>query len=98
MFHVDIRSGSLFGGQSAHDWDLDEGELHEKFLDPRERGQEIWVQGQSFSWNEAKLQIYEGPPAAEIEDFSQLLGPAAYAMSGALEEALSGCSSACRPC
>jgi predicted nucleotide-binding protein len=84
--HVDIRSGPLFGGQSAHVWDLSEDELESRFLDPRRRGQEVWVQGEGFDWDSAKLQIFDGPPTNEIEDFSPILGPAAFAMTGQLQD------------
>jgi hypothetical protein len=83
---VDIRSGSLFGGQSAQVWDVSEEDLNERFLQPRTRGEEVWVQGEGFSWNDAKLQVFEGPATDQIEDFSPMLGPAAFAMTGQLED------------
>jgi hypothetical protein len=84
--HVDLRSGALFGGQSAHVWDLSEQDLESRFLGPRTRGEDVWVQGEGFKWDSTKLQIFEGPSTDEIEDFSSILGPAAYAMTGQLQE------------
>jgi hypothetical protein len=86
MLHVDLSSGGLFSGETAHAWDLSDAQLRERFLEPRARGDEVWLQGKGFKWDESKLSIYEGPPSNEIEDFNSVLGPAAYALAGSLDE------------
>jgi hypothetical protein len=85
-FHIDIRSGGIWSGDSATAWDLSEDDLLARFLEPRSRGEEIWVQGKPFSWDEAKLRIFEGPKTSDIPDFSSVLGPAAYEMTRVLTE------------
>jgi hypothetical protein len=85
-FHVDLHSGGVFSGQSASAWDLGEEELRERFLNPRSRGEEIWVQGKPFRWEDAKLRIFEGPATVDIPDFSSVLGPAAYEITRVLVE------------
>lgn len=44
--------------------------LKEKLLDPRSRGEPVWIGGKGFNWEKAELEIYEGPPTTEIEDFA----------------------------
>jgi hypothetical protein len=84
--HVDLHAVGLFSGESANAWDLDEERLHTRFLEPRSRGEEIWVQGKAFRWDETKMRVFEGPPTAEIPDFTPMLGAAAYEMTRVLTE------------
>lgn len=86
MFHVSFSSGSVFSGKHVTVWDLDDAALRERVLDPRTRGDEVWVEGQPYSWSDSVVRIFAGPPSDEIEDFSSLLGAPAYALSGALTE------------
>lgn len=85
-FHVDLHSGGLFSGNSATAWNLSEEELRERFLAPRTRGEEIWVQGKGFRWDDVKIRIFEGPLTEEIEDFTSVLGPTAYEITRVLTD------------
>lgn len=86
MLHVSLSSGGVFSGDSASAWDLTEDDLKERFLHPRSRGEEVWVQGKPFRCDETKLRVFEGPSTEEIEDFSSVLGPAAYEMTRVLKD------------
>jgi hypothetical protein len=86
VFHVDLHSGGVWSGESAVAWDLTEQQLRERFLEPRSRGEEVWVQGKPFRWGDSKLRIFQGPGTEDIPDFSSVLGPAAYEMSRVLRE------------
>lgn len=86
MLHVSLSQGSVFSGQHASLWDLDAEQLYERILAPRAEGKDPWIEGQSYAWETSVVRIFEGPSTAEIEDFSAILGPAAYAMTGVLVE------------
>ena len=86
MLHAEIHEGSVFTGKHSTLWDLGEDDLKTRILDPRAEGREVWLEGQPFNWETSVLRIYDGPPTSEIPDFSRLLGPGAYAATGALQE------------
>jgi hypothetical protein len=85
-FHVDLHTGGIFSGENAQAWDLSEQDLRDRFLEPRDRGEDVWVQGKPFRWNETKIRIFEGPATADISDFTSALGPGAYEMTRVLSD------------
>lgn len=85
-FHVELHSGGVFSGESASAWDLDEAALRERYLALREQGEQLWVQGRAFDWQDTKLRIFEGPLTTEIPDFTSALGQAVFEMNGHLRD------------
>jgi hypothetical protein len=86
MLHAQLDQGSIFSGQHQTLWDVEEKMLHDRLLQPRSQGTSVWVGGEEFAWSSAVLHVYEGPATEAIDDFSSLLGPAAYAATGVLAE------------
>lgn len=86
MFHASFSSGSVFSGKHATLWDLDDASLESRVLAPRRAGEDVWIEGQPYSWADAVVRVFEGPPSSEIEDFSSVLGAPAYAMTDVLTE------------
>lgn len=84
--HVELSSGGVFSGNVGHALDLSPVQLRERFLDKRATGEEVWLQGKAFPWPDTTMRVFEGPASGEIPDFSPLLGPSAYALSGNLRE------------
>lgn len=84
--HAHLHSGGAFSGEDSSAWDLNETSLRERFLEPRARGEQVWVKGKSFDWRTADFNIFEGPATAEITDFVALLGAPFYAMGGSLTD------------
>lgn len=87
MFYVEIHTGNALTGDSAVVVDLTEDQLRDRFIVKRDAGEEVWVQGKPYAWNDTTtLRIYEGPPSSQIPDFSKLLGLLPHEASGAITE------------
>lgn len=82
--HVSLSSGGVFTGDHAYEWNLDEATLRAKYLEPRAEGRSIYRDGTQFRWPATVVRIFEGPCTDDIEDFSAVLGPDAYALTGVL--------------
>lgn len=84
--HVYLHSGGVFSGDDAAAWDLNEATVQERFMEPRSRGEQVWVKGKSFDWDSAEFRVFEGPRTSDIPDFVSSLGPPVYEMNGVLRE------------
>lgn len=72
-FHVAVSEGWT---KSAQVYDLDEIRLRERFLEPRARGESVWLGGEGYDLAslKVKLQIREGSPTVDMEDFQPAFG------------------------
>lgn len=91
MLHVQVNTGGLFSGKIATLWDLDEAAFVSRILEPRARGESVWINGEEFAWPATRVRVFEGPATSELEDnpdhsFSKALGPTAYTIIGLLVE------------
>lgn len=86
MFHVELHSGSAISGDAATATDLTEDEVRERFIAKRETGEDLWVQGKRFRWNDTTFRVFEGPATRDIPNFSKVLGLMPFEISGELTE------------
>jgi hypothetical protein len=83
---VHLHSGGVFTGEDATAWDLDDVALRQRFLEPRTRGEQVWVKGKSFDWQNAELRVFEGPNTARIPEFLAPMGAPMYEIGGILAD------------